>query len=200
MKRKLYWKALFSQSGSEILEVSLRVGRFPDTIITNKPLEDMDKINPVLLEKAFDRFIFLPKKPSVEEYKEAIKSADIVTMHGFLRILPPEICSRYRIYNGHPGLITNFPELKGKDPQAKVWWRHADTPYLLHGHVIHKVIPEVDAGEVVSIKQFFSKNIYTEFKSLDGYIAQLHKQGIQNWVEFISKQITINNTYYANQL
>ena len=198
MKRDFYWKALFSQSGSEIYELSNRIGRFPDAIITNKKPEDMDKINPKLLEKAFDRFIFIPQKPSVEEYKEAIRRADMVTLHGFLRILPSEVCARYRIYNGHPGLITHFPELKGKDPQAKVWWSHADTPYRLHGHVIHKVVPEVDAGEIVSTKEFYSHNIYSDFNSLDEYIARLHTLAIENWVEFVKKQIILNNTSYAN--
>jgi len=195
MKKDFYWKALFSQSGSEILEVSTRIGRFPDAIITNKPLEDMDRINPKLLELAFDRFIFISQKPSIDEYKEAIRRADMVTLHGFLRILPSEICGRYRIFNGHPGLITKFPELKGKDPQKKVWLKHADTPYKLHGHVIHEVIPEVDAGKIVSERQFFSENIYTEFDSLDLYIAKLHKLAIENWVEFIKKRIILNNSY-----
>jgi len=195
MKKDFYWKALFSQSGSEILEVSTRVGRFPDAIITNKPLEDLDKINPKLLECAFDRFIFIPQKPTIEEYKESIRRADMVTLHGFLRILPSDICGRYRIYNGHPGLITKFPELKGKDPQKKVWWRHADTPYKLHGHVIHEVIPEVDAGKIVSERQFFSKDIYCEFESLDMYIAKLHTLAIENWVEFIKNRIILNNSY-----
>jgi len=150
MKRNLTWKAFFSQSGSEINEISNKIGRLPDAIITNKSCEDMDKINPVLLEKAFNRFIFIPKKPTVEEYREAIRYTDIITLHGYLRILPPEICGRFRIYNGHPGLITKFPELKGKDPQAKVWYNHAEKPYYNHGHVIHKVVSEVDAGSVVS--------------------------------------------------
>ena len=125
MKRTLIWKTFFSQSGSEIYEISKSIGRFPDAIITNKNFEEMDKINPNLLEKCFDRFIFLPKKPTVEEYREAIRSADVITLHGYLRILPPQICGRFKIYNGHPGLITKFPELKGKDPQAKVWFSHA---------------------------------------------------------------------------
>lgn len=198
MKKDFYWKALFSQSGSEIYELSTRVGRFPDAIITNKRPEDMDKINPKLLEKAFDRFIFIPQKPTVEEYKEAIRRADMITLHGFLRILPSEICGRYRIFNGHPGLITHFPELKGKDPQAKVWWKHADTPYKLHGHVIHKVVPEVDAGEIVSSKEFYSQNIYADFNCLDEYITRLHNLAIENWVEFIKKQFIFNNTAYAN--
>ena len=65
MKRTLIWKTFFSQSGSEIYEISKNIGRFPDAIITNKNIEDMDKINPDLLERCFDRFIFLPKKPTV---------------------------------------------------------------------------------------------------------------------------------------
>lgn len=197
MKKDFYWKAFFSQSGSEIYEISTRIGRFPDAIITNKNPEDMDKINPDLLERAFDRFIFIPQKPTIEEYKEAIRRADMVTLHGFLRILPPDICSRYRIFNGHPGLITKFPELKGKDPQKKVWINHKTTPYKFHGHVIHKVVPEVDAGEIVSAKQFYSDNIYNEFNGLDEYIKYLHRLAIENWVEFVKKQVIFNTTSYA---
>jgi folate-dependent phosphoribosylglycinamide formyltransferase PurN len=192
MKRTLIWKTFFSQSGSEIYEISKNIGRFPDAIITNKSFEEMDKINPDLLERCFDRFIFLPKKPTVEEYKEAIRNADIITLHGYLRILPPQICGRFRIYNGHPGLITKFPELKGKDPQAKVWYKHFEKPYKLHGHVIHEVIPEVDAGKVVSEKEFYSESIYKEFNSLNDYIVRLHKLAIENWVGFMRKSL-LNN-------
>jgi len=192
MKRTLIWKTFFSQSGSEIYEISKNIGRFPDAIITNKSFEEMDKINPDLLERCFDRFIFLPKKPTVEEYREAIRNADIITLHGYLRILPPQICGRFRIYNGHPGLITKFPELKGKDPQAKVWYKHFEKPYKLHGHVIHEVIPEVDAGKVVSEKEFYSESIYKEFNSLNDYIIRLHKLAIENWVGFMRKSL-LNN-------
>jgi methionyl-tRNA formyltransferase len=189
MKKTVIWKALFTQSGSEIYEVSKRLGRFPDVIITNKKPEDMDKINPKLMEAAFDRFVFIPAKPTVEEYREAIRSAQVVTLHGFLRIVPPEICGRYRMYNGHPGLITMFPELKGKDPQAKVWFRHADTPYRIHGHVIHEVVPEVDAGRVVSENAFECRHIYAEFEGLDDYIKKLHSIAVDNWVDFMKRSI-----------
>jgi methionyl-tRNA formyltransferase len=192
MKRNLIWKAFFSQSGSEINEISNRVGRFPDVIITNKSFEEMDKINPDLLEKCFNRFLFLPKKPTIQEYKEAIRYTDIITLHGYLRILPPEICSRFRIYNGHPGLITKFPELKGKDPQAKVWYKHFETPYKIHGHVIHEVIPEVDAGKVVAEKEIFIDNIYSKFNSLGDYINCLHGLAIDNWVAFMKGRV-LNN-------
>ena len=32
---------------------------------------------------------------------------------------PGEVCEKRNIYNGHPGLITQYPQLKGKDPQQK---------------------------------------------------------------------------------
>jgi len=192
MKRNIIWKAFFSQSGSEIYELSTKIGRFPDAIITNKSFEDLDKINPKFLERCFDRFIFIPKKPTVQEYREAIKFTDIITLHGFLRIVPPEICSKFKIYNGHPGLITKFPELKGKDPQAKVWQTYPTKKYNVHGHVIHEVIPEVDAGRVVSETSFKTEDLYTDFKSLDLFIEDLHKLAINNWVAFMKNKI-LNN-------
>ena len=192
MKRTLIWKTFFSQSGSEIYEISTKIGRFPDAIITNKSFNDLDKINPNLLERCFDRFIFLPNKPTVEEYREAIRHADVITLHGFLRIVPQEICGKFKIYNGHPGLITKFPELKGKDPQAKVWQTYPIKKYNTHGHVIHEVIPEVDAGRVVSEMRFSTGDLYTDFKSVDLYIEHLHKLSIDNWVGFMSKSL-LNN-------
>ncbi len=54
-----------------------------------------------------------------------------------------------------------------------------------------------EAGEVISAKEFYSKDIYSEFKSLDEYIARLHKLAIENWVEFVKKQVILNNTSYA---
>jgi hypothetical protein len=189
MKRNQIWKAFFSQSGSEIYEISNKIGRFPDAIITNKSFEEMDKINPNLLEKCFERFIFIPKKPTIEEYREAIRRADVITLHGYLRILPSEICGKFRIYNGHPGLITKYPELKGKDPQAKVWQTYPTKQYNVHGHVIHEVIPEVDAGRIVSEMRFGTKNLYSEFSNLDSYIKFLHGIAIENWVGFISKSL-----------
>jgi methionyl-tRNA formyltransferase len=189
MKRNQIWKAFFSQSGSEIYEISNKIGRFPDAIITNKSFEEMDKINPNLLEKCFERFIFIPKKPTIEEYREAIRRADVITLHGYLRILPSEICGKFRIYNGHPGLITKYPELKGKDPQAKVWQTYPTKQYNVHGHVIHEVIPEVDAGRIVSEMRFGTKNLYSEFSNLDSYIKSLHGIAIENWVGFISKSL-----------
>jgi hypothetical protein len=193
MKRKIIWKAFFSQSGSEIYEISKNLGRFPDAIITNKSLENLEKINPTLLEEAYERFIFIPRIATPTEYKTAIGTANIVTLHGFLRILPPEVCYRYSIYNGHPGLITRYPELKGKDPQARVWNEYKDNPRPYHGHIIHKVVSAVDEGQVEATAYFKTNDLYGEYKNLETYITELHRISIHNWVAFLRKKILITN-------
>ena len=69
----------------------------------------------------------------------------IVTLHGWLRIVPPYVCERSKIYNGHPGLITKYPELKGKDPQEKAF----KLKHKTIGCVLHKVSAGVDEGKIV---------------------------------------------------
>jgi hypothetical protein len=192
MKKNVIWKTFFSQSGSEIYEISKLLGRFPDSIITNKSLENLEKINPRLLEEAYERLVFIPRIATPTEYRTAIGCANIVTLHGFLRILPPEVCHWYSIYNGHPGLITCYPELKGKDPQARAWNEYKDNPRLYHGHVIHKVISAVDEGQIEATAYFKSNNLHEEYKSIEKYIAELHRTATHNWVVFLKKKL-LNN-------
>jgi methionyl-tRNA formyltransferase len=186
MKKYVDWTALFSQSGTEILEVSRWLGRFPDRIVTNKLPEDIVSVNPELLECMFDRFVYVPKKPTVEEYTTAFRHTNIVTLHGYLRILPAQICYRYNIYNGHPALISTYPELKGKDPQKRIWENYSK--YNLHGHTIHKVITEVDAGSIICEERFSCTNI-TNFYTFEEYCNTLRNSGIRNWVEFLKKPV-----------
>jgi folate-dependent phosphoribosylglycinamide formyltransferase PurN len=59
----------------------------------------------------------------LEQFPDAI-----VTLHGWLRVIPAYVCERSRIYNGHPGLITKYPELKGKDPQVRAFIKEGKYP------------------------------------------------------------------------
>lgn len=179
---KKNWQVLFSQTGSEIYEISKHIGRLPDLIITNKPVEEMDTINPMLFAAASDRMVFIPKKPNIMEYKAVLTLDALITLHGFLRVIPPEICSKYEIWNGHPGLILPeyYPQLKGKDPQKKAY----DLGLELSGCVIHKVVPKVDAGEIVDyIKVDINK------LSLDEVITKLHDASIDLWCKFLRNRL-----------
>lgn len=139
------WVAFFSHTGNEIVHISNRLGRWPDLVITNQSKETsasyIIKENTLLFNSA--------RKPTVSDYHDMIKTfwdeQLIVTLHGWMRVIPAEICNNYNIYNLHPGLITKYPELKGKDPQFRI----SDTQKYI-GCVIHSVSPEVDSGEIIS--------------------------------------------------
>ena len=170
------WVTFFSHTGTEIVNLSNRLqssGLQPDIIITNEP-RGRDNIHPGILDN-----IYVPNKPSVDDYFKVIPTDAIVTLHGWMRIVPPEICDAYKIFNLHPGLITKYPELKGKDPQAKV--AELTDDYSKIGCVIHRVTSELDSGEVV-YETSIMNNSYNE-KTI---INKLHDISLEMWVDFIS--------------
>lgn len=172
------WVALFSQTGSEILNVSKRLKRFPDTIISNGFL---DRTNKELLESK--PVFYTRDKPTISDYHKLIGSDEslLVTLHGWLRILPKDICETYsNIWNLHPGLITKYPELKGKDPQERIF--NKSHLYPDAGVVIHKVIPEVDEGPIA-----LEKSIKNIFANKDDLYYNLHSIATEAWVEFLSE-------------
>ena len=179
MKR---WVTFFSQTGSEIANVATRLFHCPDVIITNK--ESIDGIDNELLKIGYERMYFLPKKPTIEDYETAFEDAKItpddtiITLHGYLRILPPELCSRFNIVNCHPALISHFPELKGFDPQKR------SVGYDVIGTTLHKVIAEVDAGEIVS-----EKKINNNFSCEEEITYALKIESRKLWIEFLLKSL-----------
>lgn len=183
MDSKKEWFVLFSQTGSEIYHLSKKLGRFPDKIITNKPLADVEKIHAGLFGGFTGTWIFLPKKPTVAEYQYALASHTVdpvVTLHGYLRIIPSEICTGCEMYNGHPGDIITYPELKGFNPQEKAF----NLQHQTAGSVIHKVIPEVDAGSIV-----MSKTIDIKRLTLDQVYRELHSNSIELWYNFLKEKL-----------
>tara|TARA_R110002153_G_scaffold192419_1_gene345674 strand:+ start:1710 stop:2285 length:576 start_codon:yes stop_codon:yes gene_type:complete len=156
--KKVYktWIALFSQTGTEIVEVSKHLGRWPDYIVTNERPDHLRTINPELEGKV----IFVENKPTEAELELILSQGEnqFVTLHGWLRIMPPNLCKKYSIFNGHPGLITVYPELKGKDPQMRAF----NAKHEVMGCVLHKVTAGVDEGKVLEEDYFNSWNITEE--------------------------------------
>ena len=116
------WVAFFSQTGSEIVELSKSIRRKPDLLVTNN-FEEKIKFHPGIRELGVT--IMSAKHDMLMNYfrNQVVYNVPetLISLHGYLRILPADICERYEVYNGHPGAIDLFPELKGKDPQEKVW-------------------------------------------------------------------------------
>ena len=173
------WVTFFSQTGSEIVQISEALGRWPDMIISNRRPADARTISPALPK---DRLYFTSNKPEAYEYLHYLRQAKdpIITLHGWLRVLPEEVCNSYEVYNGHPGLITRYPELKGKDPQMRAF----EGDYNTGGCVIHKVTPGVDEGEIL-----MEKEISIRLLDLDGLFLTLHKTSVNMWIEFLKERL-----------
>jgi len=187
------WVAFFSQTGSEIVNISKAIDRWPDVIVTNK--QTAEGVNDDLLsivESTINRYITLPKQPTETDYlkvanilgysilDEKWQDEVLITLHGYLRILPPDFTNSSTIYNGHPGLITKHPELKGIDPQKKAWSEN----HIRAGCVIHKVIPELDSGEVVA-----EKMIHNNFETFIDLLDALHVASSELWINFLNERL-----------
>lgn len=174
------WISLFSRSGSEIGNIWKRTGKFPSVIYTNNTGNYADVFNEMLRKedielKVFDDFTVLFDELRKED------SDSVVTLHGFLRIIPDDICSKFAIFNGHPGNILKYNHLKGINPQIRAFnLGHTDI-----GGVIHKVIPEVDAGEVILSK---SKEFNpSDLQTADDYFEHLADIMLSLWVNVIEE-------------
>ena len=104
----------------------------------------------------------------------------IITLHGWLRIMPPEICNKYEIYNGHPGLITKYPELKGKDPQIRAF----ESKHPVAGAVLHRVTEGVDEGEIILEERFNTFNL-----ELEDFFRILRDRSLNMWVNFLRDKL-----------
>lgn len=176
MKRP--WIAFFSQTGSEIVHVSKLIGRQPDLIVTNSRPSHLRTIHPELE----GRVLFVENKPSERDLIKILTQYrdPIVTLHGWLRIMPPRICNTFEIYNGHPGLITLYPELKGKDPQEKAF--NLGLPFS--GCVIHEVTEGVDEGKILLQRKVSIKEL-----ELDSIFTILHRISVSLWAEFLNNKL-----------
>ena len=103
-----------------------------------------------------------------------------VTLHGYLRILPPDFTRSSNIYNGHPGAIDEYPELKGFNPQKKAWEAKHDRV----GCVIHKVTPELDNGPIVA-----KTTIDNNFNTYEELEKSLHDESTKLWINFLNERL-----------
>lgn len=180
---RLDWTVFASQTGSEVLQICSSLQIVPRYLVTNNPKKlREDVISFLKANKCEIRVI--PFNPLLEHYlQEDILNSKIITLHGYLRILPSEFIQRYsprKIYNGHPGLITLYPELKGKDPQIRAW----EGKYKKIGSVIHEVTEGVDEGEVIYTIE--AQNIV---QSLDGMYDLLRHCSWRCWFNFFREKL-----------
>ena len=174
MIRDKHWTAFFSHTGSEIYKLSKKLGRYPDVVVTNRPPGDS------IIHEGIKEIIYVPNKPEVVDYRGVLQTDTVVTLHGWMRIVPPEICEEYTMYNLHPGLITQYPELKGKDPQKRVAEHMDESRYTKIGCVVHKVTPGVDEGPILA--ETSTTNVYS---GEDSITSKLHELALNLWTDIL---------------
>lgn len=163
---------MFSQSGTEIAEICKRLNRWPDRIYTTN--KNLASINVDLHAQSVK---VMSHDQIVHELKNTtFADGDFITLHGYLRILPE---LPVKAYNGHPGDIVTYPELKGKDPQQKA----LDLKLPQTGCIIHEVTQELDSGTIVAQSGAYS---IEENETIDSLVANLRKISIDLWVGFLS--------------
>lgn len=174
------WGVLISQTGSEVVAIAKEIGFLPSLIVTNH-LSRIPQDNMRFFGENGVTIRTIPFRPILKDYLiPELLEKSLITLHGFLRILPPDLFNYLEgeIYNGHPGLITYYPELKGKDPQVRAW----EGKYVTVGSVVHKVIEGVDEGEVVRFSA-----IPNTAQTLDEMFYILRSTSLQAWKNFFTE-------------
>lgn len=174
------WFALFSQSGSEIVAISEAISRWPDFIFTDN--KDKKSWHPKLQRHSS---VFVEKHNKLPEFIQqninmisTWRGEPIITLHGYLRIMP---MLSVPMYNGHPGDIINYPELKGKDPQKKALKLGLSST----GCVIHEVTEEVDSGKIIAYNTYNIEHNETEAM----LINNLRKLSIEMWTKVLEEKL-----------
>ncbi len=184
--RKANWTVFVSQTGSEVMSLAKALDVVPSLLLTNNPRKLRGDVQEFLEEHgcAVD---CIPFNPLLEHYlREDVLDSNIITLHGYLRIIPSGFILRYsprKIYNGHPGLITDYPELKGKDPQIRAW----EGGYEIVGSVVHEVTEGVDEGEVLRFSA-----VQNTAKSLDDMYNTLRETSLEAWVDFFTNNLLVD--------
>lgn len=180
------WYAMFSHTGKEIEAVSERLGRKPDAIYTNNPRYD-GPLLPRIWSCSHD--IILRHSIGI------LKPNSVLTLHGYNRILPKwyvEYLKEYNIkcYNLHPAPIQLYKELKGKDPQERLFKGIQDGHYRHIGSVIHEVIPEVDSGEILAWSLQEVTKDTPVCSSVELLSRSLHADATLLWTEFLKEVLS----------
>lgn len=171
------WVAFFSQSGSELRNIINEFNEVPDVICTNNPRwhdTDIGRAHPRIID-------FRPKWCELSYLDALMPYPDpIITLHGWLRIIPKGVCAYYEdIYNGHPALVNRYPELKGKDMQEAVI--NEVEKYPIIGSIIHKVIPKVDAGEILETIEVPNFKVHNR----EVIYQVLKDTSLRSWLNFL---------------
>lgn len=179
MKRP--WVVLFSRSGKEIADLYEQTGRMPDAVLTNNL--NMNTWDARLQPGCPIQYpIFIPFEERKDYVADTLREPHyrdaLITLHGYMKIIPKDLCESREIWNGHPGLINYYSELRGKDPQEKTWENISSYQFI--GSVVHRVTDKID--DTSTIKNYCMVN--NTCKSKEDLYNTLRRTSLVSWLQF----------------
>ena len=90
----------------------------------------------------------------------------------------------------HPAPIQLYRDLKGKDPQERLFEGIHEGRYLYIGNVIHEVIPEVDSGEILAWDLMPVNAGSAVCRSVDSLSKSLHSAATVLWTKFLEEALS----------
>ena len=143
------WYSLFSHTGQETATLALML--YSDVelvaaITNNRKYEGPLPCIKLTSAKAVNEWLMKPGN---------VKPGSTVTLNGYMRIIPEEVINylhsiNCRLLNIHPAPIQMYPDLRGMDPQERLYEGIQSGKYQYIGAVIHNVDAGVDTGALVN--------------------------------------------------
>lgn len=178
------WYSLFSHTGQETTNLAKML--YPDVelvaaITNNSRYEGPLPYIKLISAKYINEWLMEPGN---------VEPGSLVTLNGYMRILPAEVIKYLhalgcKIWNIHPAPIQLYPELKGADPQERLYTGIKDGKYQYIGVVIHDVTATVDDGPVL----FWTLQLADPSVTKDQLYEDLHDMGTRLWLEAFREEI-----------
>lgn len=173
------WYSLFSHTGSETESISKYVklaGAFTNNF------DYQGDLHPLVAPSVVIHSLLM--RP------DCIKDDSVITLNGYMRILPADVISSLekrgiKVYNIHPAPIGIYPELRGKDPQERLYEGIKSGKYSIMGVTIHRVDEGLDTGKIVTVEHRFADRNLTQ-EQLD---KALHAMAAAAWHRFFTEEL-----------
>ena len=186
------WYGLFSHTGKEleILSVSDQVPMQLEAVLTNRAeYEGNLHIHGCVVHVmgSFQKVNSRLMNPLI------VADNSLITLNGYMGVLPAEVLDNLhkrgcKVYNIHPAPIQMYPELRGKDPQERMYEGIQKREYNYIGVVIHEVDEGVDTGKIVHwVLQLADPGM-----TKDELYERLHELGTQAWESFFRERMYEN--------
>lgn len=122
-----------------------------------------------------------------------IQDNSLITLNGYMGIVPAKVLQNLhergcKVYNIHPAPIQFYPELRGKDPQERMYEGIQKREYNYIGVVIHEVDAGVDTGKIVH----WVLQLADPYMTKDELYERLHELGTQAWESFFKERMYEN--------